>query len=309
MASRNNSSPPALDPEVNEFVPNDNTSSANSSNNNALRKPTLALMPSSSAHNDGSVFEGPNFRSALPLYPSNTWSASVNPVARSAGLPLKPSWDSLGSSKPGASFSTATRRDHDRIAGLGVSTVSNGDARLNNHHRLDFKPPSSTIRYTQTEEYHKSANSSTRGDLVVRTDPLPQHPFSLPSQGFGTPNDGNGVTNNSTSQKPISGTSMSSTSGGVSLSNGAIQGSTSVATPVRSTFDDSDEESVPDAEDGHWTEGEHPQCLRRALKDPKAVWEEAYDGSLAVLANMNPEHFTFPANVSPPIPLSMLRTD
>ncbi|PPJ50351.1 hypothetical protein CBER1_05901 [Cercospora berteroae] len=296
MVSRNNSSPPALDPEVNEFVPTDNNSSANSSNNSARRKPTLALMPSSSAHDDGSVFEGPKFHSALPLYPSNTWSASANPVARSAGLPLKPSWDSLGSSKPGASFSTAARRDHDRIAGLGVSTVSNGDARLNNHHRLDFKPPSSTIRYTQTEEYHKSANPSSRGDLVVRTDPLPQHPFNLPSQGFGMPNDGSSVTNNSAPKSLISGTSTSSVSGGVSLSNSGIQGSTSVATPVRSTFEDSDEESVPDAEDGHWTEGEHSQCLRRALKDPEAVWEEAYAGSLAVLADMNPEHFTFPAN-------------
>ncbi|KAF2215128.1 hypothetical protein CERZMDRAFT_105035 [Cercospora zeae-maydis SCOH1-5] len=295
MASHNKSTSPSLDPKVNEFVPNDDRSNASSSSS-ARRKPNLALIPSSHTREDGAVFEGPDRRSAAPLYSSGTWSASTNPAIRSAGLPAKPSWDSLRSSNTGVGFPTASARDHDRNAGLGVSTVSNGVARPNNSHRLDFNPSSSAIRYTQTEEYHKSTKPTSRGNLVVRTDPLPQHPFSHSDQGLGAPTSCHGAASSIAPRHLLLNASQSRAPGGVSLSSSATQGPASIVTPVRSTPAEDDEDTPLDDEDGSWTEGEHPQCLRRALKDPEADWEEAFEGAVAVLANMNPQQFHFPAN-------------
>ncbi|KAM3416646.1 YTH domain-containing family protein 3 [Cercospora zeina] len=295
MASHNSSSSPTLDPKVNDFVPNDERSNASSSSS-ARRKPNLALIPSSKTREDGAVFEGPSFSSAAPLHPSGTWSASVNPAVRSAGLPAKPSWDSLRSTNKGTSFPSASTRDRDRSAGFGVSTASNGGARQNNSHRLDFTPSSSAIRYTQTEEYHKPTKPSSRGNLVVRTDPLPQHPFSHPDQGSGAAIGGHGTTNRVVPQHLASSASQSRGSGGVSLSSGGNQDSATIVTPVRSTSNEEDIDPASNTVDGDWTEGEHSQCLRRALKDPEAEWEEVYEGAVGVLADMNPQQFNFPAN-------------
>lgn len=50
-----------------------------------------------------------------------------------------------------------------------------------------------------------------------------------------------------------------------------------------------------------WAERPHPRSLRRALKDPRAEWEEAFPGALTTLSAVNPEHYQMPFGVRRPL--------
>ncbi|KAI5361914.1 Putative YTH domain containing protein [Septoria linicola] len=292
MASGSNALSPPLDPKVNDFIPMDGCDT-NGERGSGQYQSSHTPIPQARDRADYQTTNGKPLR-PTPLVASNMWSTSTNAPARSAGLPPKPSWESLRSPtyRSNPSF-TASPRSFGSNCGLGVSASGKGDSRRADNHRLDFRTSGSAVRYTQTEEYH---NSTSTGGLVVKTDPLPQHPFAVSRPTLATKRNGSDRSVHDTSSAPISATSARPAAEAASpvcdtqrplLDNALVQSSTC-----------SDEvNKIPDGAHGDvWTERQHARCLRRALKDPNAEWEETYKGALTVLAAVNPEHFSMPAN-------------
>lgn len=295
MASGSNALPPPFDPEANDFMPMDGADT-NGERGHVRQQSSHTSIPQASDRADEQTADFKPLRPTLALLASNIWSASTNPPTRSAGLPAKPSWETLRSPTYHSNSSfTSSPRSFGSSSGLGVSASGKGESRCGDKHRLDFRTSGSAVRYTQTEEYH---NSTSTGGLVVKTDPLPQHPFAVSRPTLATKSNGSDLTVHDISGAPIS----------VTSARPATEAASPECNNQRTLLDNvlvqsasrSDEVSeIPDGAHGDvWTERQHARCLRRALKDPNAEWEETYKGALTVLAAVNPEHFSMPANVS-----------
>lgn len=266
----------------------------------AQRKPILKLHAKMS--------DDTALRTARPLFPPTIWSPSTAWDSKSAGLPPKPTWTSLVS--PVGAGSTPFSGSHNNLRpfpGLGVTAEDGAVFEGNTKHRLDFKAPTSTIRFTQTKEYHNPShldgavhnlenhNSGNSWALVVKTDPLPQHQFADAQH----PKDGTYYVHPSAfaDSPPLTGSSAPIPAICISPAVDlpvchAGQLSSPSATPTSFYLEHGDGDAVSKTSTHDvWMERQHNHSLRRALKDPSAQWEQAFDGALNLLAGLNPQHY------------------
>ncbi|KAK4502789.1 hypothetical protein PRZ48_006215 [Zasmidium cellare] len=293
---------PFFDPGASEFVPDRTPATDGRTTSGQLR----------ASFNTTASGRKP-VRPGLALFSTSTWSPTSDPPVRSAGIPPKSSWDSFtgrngglnGQSKaspttPG--FNTSASPGHylnSPLSGRGFAS-SFGDAGRDGQLSAKISPGPSSIRYTQTEEYHNSPvfspQSAPHESFLSRTAHLPQGPFcqserKAPASSSGGSNTGQ--------WPPVPGTPNSSASSFATQAFNEQNSSDEQTSPASGSVAISDHytKTHPELAGSKaevWSERQHPHGLRRALKDQDADWEAAYEGSLSVLTYMNPETYQMP---------------
>ncbi|EME84477.1 uncharacterized protein MYCFIDRAFT_173460 [Pseudocercospora fijiensis CIRAD86] len=285
-----------------DFVPKPDN---NESKSSAQGKPRLTLKNTSGSLRDGKSDTKPP-HNAVPLYSSNIWSPNHNLPANSAGIPQKPSWDTFASTPNRAYHEPAAPTEHgiSPLPGLGMqsgqtSFVRSADGRIigaNTGFNEDIGSFAHSDQYRSLGE-PSSFPSPIHHSFSRMTDQLSQQPFGVTCQ------------QPDSSFRQVDSDSKSLTQPGA-VSNMAVTVKSNVENDAETVFNDrKSDSSGSHAVSDHftmqvpamavtvvplWSERSHPRSLRRGLKDPKAEWEEAFDGALTVLAAVNPEHFQMP---------------
>ncbi|KXT03646.1 hypothetical protein AC578_5131 [Pseudocercospora eumusae] len=291
-----------FDPKASDFVPKPDK---NESKTGAQGKPRLTLKNTSGSLRDGkSDVKSPH--SAVPLYSSNIWSPSHTLPANSAGVPPKPSWDTFASTPTRAYHEPATPTEHgiSPLPGLGMqagqtSFLRSADGRIVGANTSSNEEMQSFASSGQNHSFAESSSlpSPARQSFGRMTDQFTQQPFGVTRQPAGS------------SFGKVDSHDKSHTQPGA-FSNMREAVKSKVETDAETVFNDhksdssgshavSDDYTIQDpamagAKAEVWSERSHPRSLRRGLKDPKAEWEEAFDGALTILTAVNPEHFQMP---------------
>lgn len=239
----------------------------------------------------------------IALFPSSLWSPTSLQQSQSAGLPTTSSWGNFQISSNDTDNSSVGH-----LPGLGITNGSNGSniARALGGRIIGAKTsgPNLNFQYIHAEDRHSATQghdlaSSSVPVMTVQTDPLPQNPFFTARDNSASSSSGSSSSRRPVMDTPQTTTSTSGThlSSDPAVSDGQQQlvRSGSTATLAQTTKSASEKVSIkPDV----WTERQSARSLRRALQDPDADWEEAFEGSLDLLAAVNPEHFQMPLGVS-----------
>ncbi|KXT07790.1 hypothetical protein AC579_4298 [Pseudocercospora musae] len=288
-----------FDPKASDFVPKPDN---NESKIAAQGKPRLTLKNTSGSLRDGQLSP----HSAVPLYSSKIWSPSHSLPANSAGIPPKPSWDTFASTPTRPYHEPATPTEHgiSPLPGLGMqsgqtSFLRSADGRIigastgvneeigsfassEQYHSLG---ESSSFPSSVHQSFGRSIKQPTRQEVDV-TSQQPGSPFGhvegdskhrIQPDAF-SPGVETVYYNPDNDSATVFNDHKSDSSGSHAVSD-------------HCTIQDP---AVTGAKAEVWSERSHPRSLRRGLKDPKAEWEEAFDGALTVLAAVNPEHFQMP---------------
>lgn len=148
------------------------------------------------------------------------------------------------------------------VQGLGGVSQS-----FNGFKAAPLSAKAATVKYTQTEEYHRS-------------DPPTVHTAPLPQTGFYPLSDR--TTSDRDDSTSCALTDPTSSEASIGLSEHYLK-----QHPEQANF-----KAPP------WVETANPRSIRYALNDASAEWEEAYPGALQTLSQLNPAQYVMPFGVS-----------
>lgn len=223
-------------------------------------------------------------------------STGVGVAPRTAGAPPT-DWqkfmDNRGA-KSAASTSAAVSASFPMSASSSAPRQQQGlsaaNDNLNSGRPAPTNAKATTVKYTQTEEYHSSAASTNtastaaksppvvappRGVAAPQTAPLPQTGFEASSNALSRSNSDQDESNFSIFTDP------SSSQMSVELSEHYLKQHPEQADLVAPV----------------WREAPYPRSIQRALNDATAEWEEPYSSALQTLRQLNPAQYVMPFGV------------
>lgn len=245
-------------------------------------------------------------RPANPLYTSDTWAVHPDNPINTAVASTRSFW--AGNSSQTPSYQPDRQVASSQSFGITPPNAKTGGqfayVRDTSGRFLSARtsaPGQTRIRYTQTEEYHKSPSQvSPLYKHVQNTQTVPSSQFPLDEgapgaqhTAYGNGTIGQNVTGTSSSIGPAPAGYVESTEATSSDDQQSSSGD-SVA-PSGQTLQIASNKAGSKGD--VWSEQGHPHGIRRALMDPHAEWEETYPGAAIVLNAVNPDSYQMPHGV------------